>query len=467
MKHVAPRGVLGAVRADAAVVDPKVAIDGLTQAISSLTSDNKKAFGGLEKTVADLRAEVDSRKQADGMQAEKEAKINAAVDEFRGALKANDAQANTIKAEVSKLIEKMTALQIAGNNDASKGKIDARAQNEHYAPYATAFNRYFRKGDSAVGGESALRDLEVKAAMTVGSDPDGGFTVLPEIETNIDEIVKQVSPIRDLGTVRTIGTSEYRKMVNLHGTSSGWVGETDSRPQTQGPQLSELKFPINEIYAMPAASQSLLDDSFVDIGTWLAGEVALEFAQKEGAAFVGGDGVNKPMGFLGGNNIVADGSYAWGKIGYIPTGFAGGFLTTGTPPAGADCLVDTYHALNSAYRKNASWLASRSTLGAIRKLKDGQGNYLLNMMLRPEGFVEEIMGNAAVEVPDMPAIAANSFSIVFGDMKRAYLIVDRVGIRVLRDPYTVKPYVLFYTTKRVGGGVQNFEALKAVKFAVS
>jgi HK97 family phage major capsid protein len=222
-----------------------------------------------------------------------------------------------------------------------------------------------------------------------------------------------------------------------------------------------------EMYAMPGASQSLLDDSFVDIGAWIAGEVQLEFARQEGVAFLTGNGVNKPSGIIGGYQIVPDANYGWGKIGYIATGAAGAFKTDDTPPKGADCLIDLYHALKTAYRINAGWIANRTTLGAIRKLKDGQGNYLLNMVLRPEGFVEEILGRPATEMPDMPDIGANSFSVGFGDFKRGYIVIDRIGIRVLRDPYTAKPYVLFYTTKRVGGGVQNFEAIKLLKFAAS
>jgi hypothetical protein len=201
---------------------------------------------------------------------------------------------------------------------------------------------------------------------------------------------------------------EYKKLVNQHGIASGWVGETESRPQTAGSTLAELKFPVMEVYAMPAASQGLLDDSFTDIAAWLAGEVQLEFAQKEGTAFISGDGINKPMGFLSAYPIVTDASYAWGKIGYVPTGAAGAFLTSGTPRRGADRSC-CYHTINTAYRSTAStFLANRKTLGAIRKLKDGQGNYLLNMVLQPEGFIEEILGRPAVEMPDMPDIAANS-----------------------------------------------------------
>lgn len=459
-----PRAIRGGVRADAS--NATEILEGLKANLESFKGEQKDAFAKLEKVVADFRAANDEAlgKKADVVTAEKVDKVNAAVDEIRNTVKTSGDAIKKIEAEIDKLNEKQAALTVSGG----AASADPRTQTAEYGVYSKSFNTYFRKGESAItGGEHALRDMEVKAAMSVGSNPDGGYTVLPEIETAIDAVVKEVSPMRSLATIRPISTMEYQKLVNQHGTASGWVGEQDSRPQTAGAQLSQLKFPVFEIYAMPAASQALLDDSFLDIASWLAGEVQLEFAQKEGQAFISGDGVNKPAGFLGGYPIVADTAYAWGKIGYIPTGAAGAFKTDDTPPKGADCLIDLYHSLKTAYRTNSTWVANRKSLGAIRKLKDGQGNYLLNMVLRPEGFVEEILGRNAVEMPDMPDIAANSMSVALGDFRRGYIIVDRVGIRVLRDPYTAKPFVLFYTTKRVGGGVQNFEAIKVLKFATN
>lgn len=456
-----PRAIRGGVRSDAG--NPAEILAQLNTDLSAFKKTQGEQFATLEKTLADFRAENDTamKGKADSVVAEKVDRVNAAVDDAVKTLKATDETIKKISAEIDKINEKQAAFIVSGGTKA--GFIDPRTQNEHYPAYAKAWNAYFRRGESAAGGENALRDLSVKAAMSVGSDPDGGYTVLPEIETTIDAVVKQISPMRDIATVMQIGTAEYKKLVNQHGTASGWVGELDSRPQTAGSQLSELKFPINEVYAMPAASQSLLDDSYLDIAAWLSGEVQLEFAQKEGISFISGDGVNKPAGFLGAYGIVANASYVWGKIGYIASGGAGAFASTNP----ADALIDLYHAPKSPYRINSTFTANRTTLGALRKLKDGQGNYLLNMVLRPEGFIEEILGRPAVEMPDMPDIAANSFSIAFGDFKRGYLILDRIGIRVLRDAYTAKPYVLFYTTKRVGGGVQNFEAIKLMKFATS
>ncbi|PDT77443.1 phage major capsid protein [Bradyrhizobium sp. C9] len=453
--------MLGGIRADGANVAELV--QQLTTNLDQFKASQKETYDKLQKTFTDFKAENDTalKAKADVVTSEKVDRVNAAVDDLVKANKEVDALIKKVLADIEKLSEKQASLTALGTGGAKASK-DPRVSNPNLPEYAKAFNTYFRRGENALqGGASALRELEVKAAMSIGSDPDGGYTVLPEIETMIDEVVQQISPMRDLATVRTIGTSEYRKLVNQHGTASGWVGEVDSRPQTAGSNLSELKFPVMEMYAMPAASQSLLDDAFVDIGAWIAGEVQLEFARQEGNAFVVGDGQNKPNGIVGGYQTVANAAYAWGKIGFITTGAAGAFAATNP----ADCLVDLLHSVKSPYRINSTFVANRGTLGAIRKLKDGQGNYLLNMVLRQEGFIEEILGRPSVEMPDMPDMGANSLSVAYGDFKRAYLIIDRIGIRVLRDPYTAKPYVLFYTTKRVGGGIQNFEAIKLLKFA--
>jgi HK97 family phage major capsid protein len=460
-----PRAIKAGVRNDGG--GAAEVLSELNKTIGTLTGDFKKQFADLEKAVSDFRAANDEAlaKKADVVLTEKVDKINSAIDENKDKLTQTQAQIEAISKEVTKLVEKMATASVTGP---SGRKGDPRTAGPDYPAYAKAWETYFRHGETAVpGGEHALRQLEVKAAMTVGSNPDGGYTALPEIEQGIDEVLKEVSPMRGLATVRQISAAEYKKLVNLHGTASGWVGETDSRPQTAGANLTELKFPAMELYAMPAASQSLLDDSFLDIGAWLGDEVQLEFANQEGVAFISGDGVLKPAGFIGGYPIVANASYAWGKIGYVATGAAGAFKTDGTPTAPADCLIDIYTSLKTAYRKNSTFIANRTTLGAIRKLKDANGVYLLAPVMSNGGFIEEILGRPSVEMPDMPDIAANSYSVACGDFRRGYLVVDRVGIRVLRDPYTAKPYVLFYTTKRVGGGVQNFEAIKLLKFAAS
>jgi HK97 family phage major capsid protein len=239
------------------------------------------------------------------------------------------------------------------------------------------------------------------------------------------------------------------------------VAETAARPQTSSPTLDELSFPTAELYAMPAATAALLDDAVVDIDQWIASEVEAAFAEQEGAAFVNGDGANKPRGFLD-YTQVADTAWAWGKVGYLLTGVSGA-LPASDP---SDVLIDTVYALKAGYRQNASWVMNRKTQAAIRKLKDADGNYLWQPPATPGGRAM-LMGFPLVEAEDMPDIAADATPIAFGDFGRGYLVVDRTGVRVLRDPYSAKPYVLFYTTKRVGGGIQDFEAIKLLKFGTA
>jgi len=396
-------------------------------------------------------------------------------DEALAELKKRGTQDVVTKEELDKLNNSLNEIKADINAELAKLKRPAAILDSKGKPitpemqeYTRRFEEYVRGGYGETKGTAEFRELVElqKKAMNIATDTDGGFLARPEMETAIDATVKLVSPIRDIATVRTIGGVSYKKLVSVHGTASGWVGEQDSRPQTQAPQLKEVDFPAMELYAMPAATSDLLDDSFVNIDQWLADEVSLEFATQEGAAFVLGNGTKKPFGFLA-YPTVANASYSWGNVGYVPTTATGAFASTNP----ADALVDLFHSLKTAYRKNGLFLMNNTTLGATRKLKDGQGNYLVHTKLTISstdgGMVESIMGKPVLEVPDMPDPAANSLSIAFGDFKRAYLIVDRAGIRVLRDPYSAKPYVLFYTTKRVGGGIQNYEALKLLKFAVS
>ncbi len=317
-----------------------------------------------------------------------------------------------------------------------------------------AFDRYVRAGDAA-----GL--FEIKA-MSEGSNADGGYTVPLEIERTIDRVLAKASPIRSIATVRQIGGGTYRKPIVTAGAASGWTGETDaiSSPTTT-PTLAALDFPAMELYAMPAATQTLLDDAQVDIEQWLAEEVQTVFAEQEGAAFVGGTGSGQPKGFLHYTNV-ADASWSWGNIGYVASGADGAFLADDDAPA--DALLNLAYAPKQAYRANGRWVMNRKTESAVRKFKDGSGNYIWQPGAAA-GQPATIFGYPVTEVEDMPDIASNSYSIAFGDFARGYLVVDRIGVRVLRDPYSAKPYVLFYTTKRVGGGVQNFEAIKLMKFS--
>jgi HK97 family phage major capsid protein len=321
--------------------------------------------------------------------------------------------------------------------------------------HKSAFEAYVRSGDTA-----GLRQLETKA-MSVGSNPDGGYLVPPELETEIGQRLANISPIRGLASVRVISSSIYKKPFMVAGPATGWVGETDPRTQTASSTLDALSFPAMELYAMPAATATLLEDSAVNLDEWLAGEIDQVFAEQEGTAFVSGDGNNKPKGFLAATTV-ANGSWTWGNIGYIATGAAGAFPASNP----SDVLVDLIYALRSGYRQNATFVMNRKTQSMVRKFKDSTGNYLWQPPAVPGG-TSSLIGFALADTEDMPDVAANSLSIAFGDFRRGYLIVDRAGVNVLRDPYSAKPYILFYTTKRVGGGVQDFDAIKLLKFAVS
>lgn len=387
------------------------------------------AFEAFKETNDRRLDEIERRGSADVVTGEKLARIDRALDET--------------KRTIDELALKASRPALGGTLVRSGASLQHRA----------AFEGYVRKGESA-----NLHDLEAKA-LSVGSDPDGGYLVPDETERAVNTALKDISPIRAIAGVRQVSGSVYKKPFAITGADTGWVGETAARPQTNAPTLAELTFPTMELYAMPAATQSLLDDSAVDIDAWLAEEVRAAFAEQEGTAFVTGDGTNKPKGFLS-YTTVANASWTWGNIGFIASGLAGAF--PGTDPG--DKLIDLVYAVKAGYRANARFVMNRATQSVIRKMKDADGSYLWQPSAEA-GTPSTLLGYPIAESEDMPDIAANSLSIAFGDFQRGYLIVDRVGIRVLRDPYSAKPYVLFYTTKRVGGGVCDFDAIKLMKFS--
>jgi HK97 family phage major capsid protein len=400
-------------------------------------ADLALAFEDLRYTLENYRAanderlaEIEARNGADPLTEEKLARMDAALDD------------TTRRIDRLALERGRPAL---GQDGASRDPLVA----EHKA----AFAAYVRTGEA--GG---LKRLEAKA-LSAGSGPDGGYLAPSAVEGEILRRLGAVSPIRSLATVRTISSGTYRKAFSTTGPAAGWVAETVARPQTASPTLAELSFPAMELYAMPAATQTLLDDAIVDIDQWIAEEVESAFAEQEGAAFVNGDGIDKPKGFLA-YPVVAEASWSWGNIGVLNSGAAGAFPASNP----ADVLVDLVYALKAGYRQNASFVMNRKTQGAIRKFKDANGNYLWQPPASA-GAPATLLGFPLVEAEDMPNIAANAVSIAFGDFRRGYLVVDRAGVRILRDPYSAKPYVLFYTTKRVGGGVQDFAAIKGLKFA--
>ncbi|QQQ19828.1 phage major capsid protein [Brevundimonas vitis] len=408
------RGVVAA-RADA---DPNKILNTLTKTFEDFKVANDKELADLKKG------------QADVVQTEQVDRINAEITKLQSAVD----EAN-----------KKAAAAIVGGAGS--------AVDPDKAAHATAFDRFFRKGDAAAN----IRELEVKAKLTTQSDPDGGYLVPEQTEAGIDRVLGTVSTMRSLARVVSISGDTYKKLVNMGGAGAGWVGEEQSRPETASPTLREIAINAKELYANPAATQTLLDDARVDIAAWLADEVSIEFAEQEGEAFVTGDGVLKPRGVLSYTNA-ANASYAWGGLGFIASGAAAAFASSNP----SDALIELYYALKSGYRNGASWLMSDAVMASVRKFKDGQGNYI---WAPPAGTAEvaTILGKPVFNDDNMPALAANAFPVAFGNFQRGYTIVDRFGVRVLRDPYTNKPFVHFYTTKRVGGGVTNFEAIKLLK----
>jgi len=373
----------------------------------------------------------------------------------------NVEQVNRINAEITDLKKMfdeaqkvMAAIRVGGiaNDEVTPEK----------KAHAAAFNKWFRRGDRAIA-EDALKDLAVKAKLTTDSDTDGGYVVPDEMTKTIDRVLGTMSAMRQLAQVIPIGTSVFKKPINQGGATAGWVGEREARSETNTPQLNLLEFAAMELYALPYATQTMLDDAFFNAEQWLADEVAIAFAEQEGAAYVTGSGVNRPRGLLS-YDTIANASYAWGKIGFIATGSGSGFITPTTTASPADCLISLMYALKQGYRANATWLMSDATMGTVRQLKDVDGKYLWAPPTSPEG-VPTILGKSTATDDNMQSIGSNAFPIAFGDFRRGYLIVDRFGVRVLRDPYTNKPYIGFYTTKRVGGGIQNFEAIKLLKCA--
>jgi HK97 family phage major capsid protein len=404
------------------------------KAAGSELSDAFGEFMGAFEAFKDANdqrlVEIETRLGADVVTTEKVDRISRAIDEQKRSL-----DALSLKALRPTL-----------------GRPGGRvAPSEH----KSAFEAYVRSGDDRL-----LRSLDTKA-MSYGSGQDGGYLVPAETEAEIGKRLTALSPIRSIAAVRQVSSSVLKKPFMTAGPATGWVAETAARPQTNSPTLAELSFPTMELYAMPAATQTLLDDSVVDLDQWIGAEVEAAFATQEGTAFVSGDGTNKPKGFLA-YTTVDETTWTWGNVGYIATGVSAG-LPASNP---SDKLIDLVYALKAGYRQNANWVMNRKVQASVRKLKDADGNYLWQPPAVAGGRAA-LMGFPVVESEDMPDPAANSLSIAFGDFSRGYLVVDRTGVRVLRDPYSAKPYVLFYTTKRVGGGVQDFDAIKLLKYGVS
>lgn len=396
------------------------------------------------KTISVIRPDFPVRASAgQAGVAEVTAAVNAVTEAFAGFKAANEKRVGELEGELKDMNARFALARRSGG-----GSIDGAFSAEELNQRET-FAQFCRG------------KLGVHAAMTTDSNPDGGYLVPEQVERGIGRLAIDLSPMRRLARVVTTTTGVYKKIVSLNGVVGSWTTEKAARPETQGMRLSELSFPVSELTAMPAVSQTLLDDADVDLAGDLSFEIAQAFQQLEGAAFIAGDGANKPRGILA-QTLVANSSYAWGKVGFLTSGVSAAL--SDASHNGIDRLNSLLFTLKAEYRRNATWLMNSTTASVISQLKDGNDNYLWQPPVQL-GMPATLYGRPVELCEDMPDIGADKFPIAIGDWQRAYLIVDRIGIRLLRDPYSSKPYVLFYTTKRVGGGVQDFGAYKLLKIA--
>lgn len=301
------------------------------------------------------------------------------------------------------------------------------------------------------------RETELKSLSGI-NPADGGYAVPRRIDALIAAQLLDISPIRTIAQVVQTGTAGYRKLVATGGTASGWVSEAAPRPETASPSFAEIAPPAGDLYANPAASQAMLDDAAFDIESWLANEIALEFARAEGTAFVKGSGTNQPEGFLTAAKATAeDGVRAFGSLQYIGSGSA-----TGLGSALDAKLIDIIHALKSGHRQGACFVMNSTTLASVRKLKTADGAFLWQPGL-VEGQPDRLLGYPVIEAEDMPDVAGGAFPIAFGNFRHGYLIAEHSATRVLRDPFSNKPFVHFYATRRIGGKVLDSNAIKLLK----
>ena len=399
------------------------------------------------------------------------AEVSSAFDEFHRAFtafkEANDERLTQIETRLSSdVVTEEKVARIEDALDVAKRRLDGFALDQarprlEAAPmrddatareHKHAFLRYMRMGESM-----ALKQIEAKA-LSAATGADGGYLVPLPAEQEILRRLSLASPIRAIASVREISGPSLRKAFSISGPAAGWAAETDPRTQGATQKIADMTFPAMELFAMPAATQTLLDDAVIDIEQWVAEEVQAVFAEQESAAFINGDGVNKPKGFLAAPQVAND-AWSWGSLGYVTSGASGAFAASNP----SDALVDLIYALKAGYRQNARFVMNRKTQSLIRKMKATTGEYLWAPPASP-GASATLMNFPVVEAEDMPDVSAGAAAIAFGDFARGYVVVDRRGVSILRDPYSAKPYVLFYTTKRVGGGVQDYDAIKLMKF---
>nr|WP_111297992.1 phage major capsid protein [Paracoccus saliphilus] len=354
-----------------------------------------------------------------------------------------------IQSKLNAQEERMTMID---RKTALRGRAPLSAAAETGAPHQKAFDAYLRSGD-----DDALRGLVIEEkALSVVSD--GGFLAAPKVAETVQNTLFSTTSLRRMANVVTIEGSVYEVLVERGETGAGWATEA-ATVETANSQLDRIAIPVHELSAMPKASQRLLDDAAFDVEGWLAERIADRFARAEAFAFIRGDGVDKPRGILS-YPTATDGTATAGQVGFVGTGVSGNFPAT----APMDCLIDLIYALGAEYRANAAFLMNSKTAARVRKMKDADGRFLWSDPLTV-GQVPQLLGYPVVISEDMPDVAASAFAVAFGDFRSAYTIVERPDLRVLRDPFSAKPHVLFYATKRVGGGVTDFRAVKLLRFA--
>lgn len=412
----------------------------LTQVANSI-EEQGKAFDAFKKANDTRLAEIEKKGSADPLLTAQLEKINAFFD------KTADAKQEVLTQSAIK--ERLDQIETAVSRTMKgTGTAEEKETKPEVIEYCKAFRGFIQSG---MGEGDALKALGQKA-MSVISDPDGGYLVTPQMSATIIKKVFESSPVRALAAVETI-SSDSLDLIDDHDEASyGWAAETGTISETTSPQIAKRNIPTHIMYAEPRATQKLLDDAGINIEQWLAEKQADKFGRVEATAFVSGTGVTQPRGFL----TYAAGT-TWGTIEQVNSGSSGALT--------ADGLISLFYSLKSDYAQNAAFLANRASVGAIRLLKEATTNQYIWQPGLQNGQPDRLLGVPIYMASDMPVAAANSLSVALADWRRAYQIVDRIGIRVLRDPYTAKPYVKFYTTKRVGGDVANFEAIKLQKLA--
>jgi len=321
------------------------------------------------------------------------------------------------------------------------------------APHQKAFNAYLRNGD-----DDGLRGLELEGkSLSTAVNSDGGYLVDPQTSETVQSVLNATASIRAIASVVQVEATSFDVLVDHTDVGAGWATEAGPQAETDTPQIDRISIGLHELSALPKASQRLLDDSAFDIEGWLAGRIADKFARAEASAFINGDGIDKPKGFLT-HAAVDNDVWAWGNIGYVPSEVSGEV----TAPA----IVDLVYALGAQYRANGAFVMNSKVAGMVRKLTDADGRFLWSDGLA-SGEPAMLMGYPVLVAEDMPDAATDSFSIAFGDFRAGYTVAERPDLRILRDPFSAKPHVLFYATKRVGGDVSDFAAIKLLKFGVA